>query len=338
VLAAACVAGGALAVPLAGGSSAASTATGLAAAVPAGSGAAALLAQAWTRSREDTYHGEQQLTVDGSSSTLRVSHVPGHTYLSPQPGGTAYETDDAPAGDPLAADPMSLLEQHFRLSVVGAATVLGRQATIVQATGTDGVAAQYWVDSTSSLVVRRDTFRHGTLATRAAYTSLVVDQADPALATARSTTVLSRAGSSVPVADLRRAGWVVPASLPGGLSLYDARITGSGSAAVLQLAYSDGVSTASVFEQPGRLGRPSGEWTSAVIASGRTGWRAAGDPVRLAWQAHGLVLALVTDLPTSDVDALVDALPYGPSPGAPSVVGRVDRGLHRIGAALDPFG
>ncbi|MDX6206810.1 MAG: hypothetical protein QOF39_2867, partial [Frankiales bacterium] len=143
---------------------------------------------------------------------------------------------------------------------------------------------------------------------------------------------------------LRASGWWAQAQLPGGLTLYDARELTSTTGPVLHLSYSDGISTVSVFEQRGRLAGDAGAqlpagWRSVSLPDGRRIVQAAGVPVRAAWQAHDLVVAVVADVPTGSVSAVIDALPYGPAPAKHSmVVSRVSRGLGRIANMLDPFG
>ena len=308
--------------------------------------AVALLERAYTRSRTQTYHGVQLVMVDNATHYVGVSHAQGHTYLyavGAGAGGEVYESSDATpatsAADPLSKDPLALLEQHFQLTVLGADEVMGRPAIVVQALTSAGkVAAKFWVDDASSLVVRRDTFDSQQNAyTRVCYTELSVDAAAPALAAQPLS--LAPAGKPENAAQLRAQGWWAGSTLPGGLTLYDAREVGTGSATLLHLSYSDGLSTVSVFEQRGRLAAgtlPAG-WTHVALPDGRVVVRADGQPLRVAWQAHALVVAVIADVPPGAVTPLIEALPYGAAPATHGmVVGRVSRGLHRIGAMLTP--
>ena len=73
------------------------------------------------------------------------------------------------------------------------------------------------------------------------------------------------------------------------------------------------------------------------MPSGRHVVQATGEPLRVAWQAHDLVVSVVADVPPSVATRVVEALPYGPAPAQHGmVVGRVSRGLHRIGSMLTP--
>ena len=348
LLAAAAVAGGALAVP-AGGSTPAIGSIGPASAapVPSSSDAVSLLEQAYSRSRTETYHGVQLVMVDQVTRHVGVSHAQGHTFLyavGAGADGQVYEAADqtpaTSAADPLSKDPLALLEQHYRLAVLGSDRVMGRPAVVVAATASDGtVAAKFWIDDASSLVVRRDTFDSQQNAyTRVCYESLTVNAPAPAM-DAKQLWTLQPAGTEQTPARLRAQGWWAQTTLPGGLTLFDARELGTGSTAVLHLAYSDGLSTVSVFEQRGRLASgavPAG-WSRVIMPSGRHVVQATGQPLRVAWQAHDLVVAVVADLPQSAATALVEALPYGAAPAQHGmVVGRLSRGLHRIGSLLTP--
>ncbi|MDX6258227.1 MAG: sigma-E factor negative regulatory protein RseB [Frankiales bacterium] len=356
LLAAACVAGGALAVPFGAGSSSAVGTVGMAALVPApegGADAVAMLERAYKESQLGTYHGVQLVMIDNQTHYVGVSHLPGHTYLYADSGPTeAYETNDATAAassaNPLSKDPLALLKQHYRLSIVGNEIMLGRTSTVIEAATPGGrVAAKFWVDETSSLLVRRDTFdAQGNPYSRVKYTSLVVNSADPTLQTVTSTAQQppARVEDADRLDQLRARGWWAQPQLPGALTLYDAREVAGVSGTVLHLSYSDGISTVSVFEQRGRLAGASGGqlpsgWRSVSMPDGRRVVQADGVPVRAAWQARDLVVAVIADVPPGSVTGVIDALPYGAAPARHDMVlGRVGRGLGRIGNMLNPFG
>jgi sigma-E factor negative regulatory protein RseB len=293
--------------------------------------------------------------IDHSSHLVGVSHVPGHTYLyADQQGmtGPAYETTDSAAAvssaNPLSNDPLALLMQHYRLSIVGKAQMKTGASVVIEATTETGrVAAKFWVDDDTSLLVQRQTFdANSNLYSQVSYNSLVVAESDPALQTV-TTTELQPLGVQKDVErldQLHAAGWWAQPQLPGALTLYDARELTSPSGTVLHLSYSDGISTVSVFEQRGRLAGASGGklpagWRTVSLPGGRQVVWADGVPVRAAWQAHDLVVAVVADVPPGSVTAVIQALPCGPAPARHGmVVGRVSRGLGRIGNMLDPFG
>ncbi len=134
---------------------------------------------------------------------------------------------------------------------------------------------------------------------------------------------------------MRRWGWRLPAQLPGNLMLYDARRSERGKP-VLHLAFSDGLSTVSLFQQRGRLDE-----------SDMVGWRQESIdgaqifvmdtiPRRVAWSSDGTVYTMLADAPMGTVRNAVRSLPHRRD-SEPGVRTRVGRGLARIGSWLNPF-
>jgi negative regulator of sigma E activity len=355
LLAAACVAGGALAVPFGGGSSAAVGTIGMTAAIPATDGTAdpvSMLELAYKRSQISYYHGVQLVMIENSTHRVGVSHIPGHTYLyavTVGMTGQAYETTDtvaaASTANPLSKDPLALLMQHYLLRNVGTELVYGRRAHVIEASTQSGrVAATFWVDDATSLLIQRETLdANGNVYSRVSYTSLQADQPDPALQTVTATALQPQGveENADALNELHARGWWAQRELPGALTLYDARELTSATGTVLHLSYSDGISTVSVFEQRGRLagGQLPAGWRSVSLPDGRRVAQADGVPVRAAWQAHDLVVAVIADVPLGSMASVIDALPYGAAPARHGmVVGRVSRGLGRIANMLNPFG
>jgi negative regulator of sigma E activity len=135
---------------------------------------------------------------------------------------------------------------------------------------------------------------------------------------------------------LADAGWPVVRTLPGQMELFDARLHDADGGDVVQLSYSDGLSTLSLFVQNGEL--PGG-------LSGRTRTM-GGSPVlvshdvleRVVWSGGGHTWTLVSDAPESVVDQAVVALPHAtPRPHHDGLVPRVWRGMSRVGSWLNPF-
>jgi sigma-E factor negative regulatory protein RseB len=131
--------------------------------------------------------------------------------------------------------------------------------------------------------------------------------------------------------------------LPDGFDLVDARVHGTASASasertppmVLQLAYTDGISVVSLFEQRGRLDAGSlTAWDRQRRAEGVV-YTDRGTPRRMVWSAKGSVYTLVSDDP-GVVDAVMTALPPPSSP--PGVQERLRHGLGRLLSWVNPFG
>jgi sigma-E factor negative regulatory protein RseB len=128
-------------------------------------------------------------------------------------------------------------------------------------------------------------------------------------------------------------GWPVLRGLPGGLELYDARWLTDG---VLQLAFSDGLSTLSLFVQQGEMPTTAAGVVRQV--GGGTVWQSDGEPERVVWAAGGRTWTLVSDLEPALVDQVLLALPHQGGQLAQDGLGpRVWRGMSRVGSWLNPF-
>jgi sigma-E factor negative regulatory protein RseB len=135
------------------------------------------------------------------------------------------------------------------------------------------------------------------------------------------------------LAALEAAGWPVARSLPGELDLYDARrLPGE----VLQLAYSDGLSTLSLFVQQGAM--PPVQSGLVRRVGGARVWQSPGEPERVVWAAGGRTWTLVSDASPALVEQVLLALPHsGGGTTEDGVAPRVWRGLSRVGSWLNPF-
>ena len=132
---------------------------------------------------------------------------------------------------------------------------------------------------------------------------------------------------------LRARGWLVPAQLPGGLSLFTGAETEASTGTVLDLGYSDGLSVISVFEQRGQLPASLAGWRKTTVA-GHPIFVAEPDQRSLTWSGRGMVYTVVADAPTQTVDAVVGALPHDKPPGFWK---RMTRGMVRLASWVNPF-
>jgi sigma-E factor negative regulatory protein RseB len=248
---------------------------------------------------------------------------------------TAHRPGGHSASDALDARLFSLLAQHYELRLAGSALCAGHLARVVEALRTGagrGVAARFWLDRASGLLLRRDLMdRTGALLRR---TELVSVRMGAVAAVAAPT--LSPRGEhldTAALAELESEGWPVIRVLPGDLDLYDARWLSDG---VLQLAYSDGLSTLSLFVQNGQRS-PTEAGTVRRVGRG-TVWQAPGDPERVVWAAEGRTWTLVSDAEPAVVDEVLETLPHEPAQvSADGVAPRVWRGMARVGAWMNPF-
>ena len=153
---------------------------------------------------------------------------------------------------------LGLLERNYHLSATRGTSVAGRSATLVTATrdGSPFVAARWWIDDATGIVLWQETYdKSGSVDLSFGFTSVSVSRADsilehlpPRLAVPRTNTSLTLSSA----AELNASGWSSPRKL-AGLSLVRLRSDRAGNPDTVQLVYSDGLTTVSVFEQRGRL-------------------------------------------------------------------------------------
>jgi hypothetical protein len=181
--------------------------------------------------------------------------------------------------------------------------VAGRPATVVLASRGDGKPAQRLaVDDATGLLLARDVLGpKGGVERSVTFTDIDVGERD-ATAIAPPTDV--RTKSAQPLASVPD-GYRAP-DAPAGFQL----VTRSRHPDGVLLFYSDGVFTASVFEQQGDLdwgSLPSGG-SDTQLADTRTRLyhEASGDVA--VWERNGLVYTCVTDAPSDVFDRMVGAL------------------------------
>ncbi len=324
-----------------------------------------LLERAATAPSRLTYHGVQFVsawtTGITTSRVLDIAHrAGGRTTL--RADGTAESPAAAvtmtSSGSPsvLSLGAVGLLTMHFSLDVVGTAQVAGRTADVVAAKrpGSAGAgqpdAARFWVDRDTGLMLRREVYDDRGRTTRAgAFISLVVrDPSDSSTDPTDNADVPTDGAASVEqpwtasydtaaLTRMRQQGWTCPLTLPGPLTLVDARRSAAG---IVHLSYSDGLAVVSVFEQRGDLDeRGLADHRRTTIAEHRV-WEQDGVPMRMVWTSGSTVFTVVADAPQRTVDQVVAALPHAPAPGGSvgGAVARVGRGLDRVASWFDPFG
>lgn len=294
---------------------------------------------------ESLWSGTQRIVTAApgmtSSRDVQVTHIPGHGSDWQDSSGTARTAD--------VLDPslLMLLEANYDVHLVGPSTCSGREAQRVDVlrpgtVGAGSVAARFWVDAQGGLLLRRDVFDlDGSLLRSVTLRDVQigpgsVDGGSRSL-TPSSQDPLRPHGRHVPKAGLAllaKQGWPVPTVLPRGFSLYDARQLDAG---MLQLAYSDGLATTSLFVQQGTL--PAATHGQMRSVQGVQVWQGDGDPTRMAWQAGDHVFTMVSDATSDAREAAVAALPHEThSRGDDGVAARAWRGLERVGSWLNPFG
>jgi hypothetical protein len=290
-----------------------------------------LQAAAWNSLMRPWSAVQRVVTVQGSLprfSAMQVQHTPGQAStlqaLAPDRRAVSAAAQDAALLDVLVG--------HYDVLFAGRERYEGHLTTVLEArrpgvTGAAAVAGRFWLDCGTGMVLRRDVMD----ATGALVRTTTFEQLRVGSAKAAVTTTASNRLDEPWLRSLEADGWPAPRAL-GGLQLYDARMHGD----VLQLAYSDGLSTASLFVQPGELdGEPAG--TARPLDGGGTVWVTGGSPERLVWAGDGHTWTLVSDAPETTVSAALDELPHTPSHPDDSPAARVWRGMAVVGGWLNPF-
>jgi len=308
--------------------------------------ARSLLERAADAPRATSYTGTLYVTAWGPGRTtsriVAVRHDPtaGTTWrLLGAGAGPEMRAADTPTPSLLGAGAVALIAQHYSLASLGrAGKVAGREVDLVEArrpgAAAGSLAARFWLDQATGLVLRREVYDRAGRATRAsAFVDIVVRRA-PA---APPEPAVNAAGALGPgqLAGLRARGWTCPRTLPGPLTLVDARRDPD--SGVLRLSYADGLSSLSVFQQRGRLDEDKLRGYRTTTIADRTVWVRGELPWRAVWAEDGRVYTLLSDAPQRTVEAAVRALsrPRGDD-GSGSPLDRLGRGLDRVASWFNP--
>ncbi len=331
-----------------------------------------LLARASAAPAMTPYRGLQFVSTWSSAGStglvVQVDHRPG-LGTSVRSAGTAV----APGGDTYlvagAAEPsimggaalLGLLADTYDVVASGNERVAGRDCFVVTARRpkTGSPAARFCIDEVSGLVLRREVYdERGRLTRASAFVQVDVGRAT---ATARARPDRQSTGSetkptgpdrkpagspAIPDAwsqrvvaaalvPMRHNGWTCPSRLPGSLRLVDARRTGRDAATILQLGYSDGLASVSLFQQPGWLDGGDLDGYRRTVVAGHPAYVHDGVLERVIWSASGMVFTLVADAPAGTVEQIVAALPH-PAPDH-GIWTRLGRGADRVGSWFNPF-
>lgn len=321
----------------------------------------------WSRSGTVSVVLEVRHTASGGS-VVEVRRTPfsrGLRYVGSDGQGSAV-APQARNAQVASDEVLDLLQHNYDLHVdrgSGEATsVAGRSCDVVVVRHSDGaLAARLWLDRASGLLLRREVSdRTGVLLGAMTFVDVTVeprgnptDDSVHAQEWNRSQQDVQRLPSDEePMAErpvtapwsevsaeqaqqMRRRGWELPAKLPGNLMLYDARRSERGEP-VLHLAFSDGLSTVSLFQQQGRLDeRDMAGWRRESI-DGTQVFVMDTIPRRVAWSSDGTVYTMLADAPIGTVRDAVRALPHRGN-SEPGMRTRLGRGLSRFGSWLNPF-
>jgi len=273
-----------------------------------------------------------------STVTLDVEHAPGQgTSYAVTSGseatGTFFAQSEAESSSSLGGEPVALLLDAYDVAVSGHDTVDGRPATVIAAVSDGDVAAQFWIDNETGLLLRRAMYDDDQLVRVSELSDVrtsgrgFMSHLPPELEAPGATKLSTSFAPS-----LTDNGWACPPSLPSDFSLTLLhRLQGSHD--VMHAAYSDGLSSVSIFEERGELDTDALSGYDQVSSDDSSVWIQQGLPTVVVWQADDTVYTMVTDAPDSTTAELVAALPHEPDQGDGN---RLGRGLTKIGSSVVP--
>ena len=299
--------------------------------------ALALLQRAAAVTRNTSWQGTQSVLSTRAGmprfQLLVVTHTPG---AGTQVEGVA-DTGQAVAPDLLDDDLFALLIRHYDLVVLGRTLCDGRPTILIEArrpglTGAGAIAGRFWVDRLTHMVWRRDVLDdQGAVVASNAFSELGFN--DGVNVFASQPTLSGTQLDDHDIADLIDAGWPIVDHLPSGLELFAAFRHRDD---VVQLSYSDGLSTLSLFVQQGAL--PDGTGGSLREVGGALVHLTSTAPEQLVWAGGGWTWTLVSDAPDTAIEQAVLVLPHADPPVSHEDMGdKVWRGMSRVGAWLNPF-
>lgn len=311
--------------------------------------AVALLLRATSADDRVSYTGTQYVSAwsplaaaaAATSAVMRIRHSAGGSteVWSHDESEPVLWDEPGPASHAWLAgtnDSVNLIESAYRLQLGEPERVAGRLTDVVDAVRADGsVAARLWLDRETALTLRRETFKpDGSMLNASAYVALNVTDA-MACCGGSSQTLSGTTVARAELADFRAAGWLCPEVVHGGFALYNAQRVDD----VLHVSYSDGVMTASVFQQKGRLDVNDMDGYSTRQFAGGTVFIQPGPPASFTWSSAGRVFTAVSDGPVAVIEAIVAAAP--PDELVPAdedgFAQRLARGAQRVGSWLNPF-
>lgn len=295
------------------------------------------------------YAGVQFVSAWGPESTdstlVEIKNLPGQGTAirvrgsADGPASAMFSTAPGDIGIQLGGGPVELLASNFSVSTAGKDKVTGRKTRVLEMVGDrDAVAARFWVDDRSGVLLRREVYDVSGRTIRAS--AFVQVRIGARVSPGHLPPVLLGAPaeelSASEVAAMRVSGCSCAALLADRLSLYRVRRVDTSTGTVLHLSYSDGLSTVSLFEQPGRVDETSMVGYTPMVDRDGTHFVRAGLPQQVVWSADGIVYAVVADAPDPLVDEVVAGLPHQ-APEPDGVTTRIGRGLARVGSWVNPF-
>ena len=295
-----------------------------------------------------SYYGTRLVLVASPQGTttvfVDVRHVPGQgTRINVRPdhgddSAALFLGDRRSGSQSLRPNQLRLLVANFDLRVEGAAVLAGRQAVVVDADHPGVESAKFWIDRSTGLLLRTEVYgANGRLWRASAFIHVRIDNHAfmehlPPVVQVPDEVAVSR--RSIP--GLRRAGYPCPINLGSGFTLTDIdRLRES--APVVHMAYTDGLSVISVFEQRGALAPSAVKGYLPLTVDERRVYVRYGLPTSIIWASNGVVYTVLTDAPDSTLAHIVAAYPGSDLPASNDFWSRLWRGLGRLIACACPL-
>lgn len=245
------------------------------------------------------------------TTDVGVTARPGSGVEVTLPGRAGTRTGFLPDQSSLGVD---LVATNHTLLTGDGPVVAGRPTHVVEARDDESVAARWWLDRETGLVLWSEVRSRGVVVRSSGFIDITLGGGTGRHVAPRLTVPMPVTALTVTAApQLARSGFACPTRL-AGLDLVRMRQVGD----VLHSVYGDGVATVSVFEQRGALaGAPRGTvWDPAL-----RGYRSQGLPTMITWQSGDRVLTVVTSAGIEHAAAVSAELPHD----APVLRTRTDR-------------
>lgn len=283
---------------------------------------------------------------DGKASSVQVGvrHVAGQGTSFDLSGvsehaSAMFVADDQASGARAFSDGrLALLVSAYDVSLTGMTVVADRAASVVSARRGGELVARMFLDDETGLLVRREVYDGGTLVQVSSFSSLKTSRQGffahlpPQLAESTRGTEVTES-----TARLQDDGYAFPRELTAGFALTAIERVDAESTAV-QATYSDGVSSVSVFEQPGVLTDQVIPRFSPVDLAGHSVAVRRGLPTVVLWESAGTVVTVVTDAPEATTARIVASLPHEAPLEDPRARPRLVNGLEKLTDFLRPNG
>jgi sigma-E factor negative regulatory protein RseB len=294
-----------------------------------------LIAYRGTRTIENYVGGEP------TRVGLEIAHVPdqGTVYRVTGAASSApvfVDRDGAPVESDVGQEAVDLLTEAYDVAVMGSEDVLGRPALVVGIGHGGMLAAKFWIDEATGLLLNRELYENGQLVRSSTFSRLHI--APHAFLLHLPVELQSPAASMLSTDNAPRlndAGWTCPGRLGSDFALTGiAHVDVSGD--VMMAQYSDGLSNVSIFEQRGTLALAAVDGLERIQLGNTQIFVDYGLPTVAVWESEGTVYTLVTDAPEGRATEVLADLPHASSVSDAGFFSRLGDGLSRMAEAVSP--